>query len=107
MKTTPPPATASPNVAAFVVYVAAVLTVAIATFPPFTSLYGTEYAFVLTGPEWSRSLQAAGADLGLTARIHWPALLVQLTVVWALAFGARWFLGGRGAAVTGFRPPPG
>lgn len=67
-------------------YVAAVLTVVIVLFPPFTSIDGTEYAFVLTGPEWTRLS-------GLTPRIYWAALGVQLGTVWALALGARWFFG--------------
>jgi hypothetical protein len=83
----------SANVGAFVVYVAVVLTLAMALFPPFTSLNGTEYAFVLTGPEWSRIVAASGVDLGLTADIYWAALLVQLAALWAIALGARWFLG--------------
>jgi hypothetical protein len=93
MRTTHSPATTTPDAAAFAIYVAAVLTVAMVLFPPFTSFNGTEYAFVLSGPEWSRSMQAAGAELGLSARIYWPALLLQLAVVWAVALGARWFLG--------------
>ncbi len=78
--------------ASFVVYVAAVLTVAMALFPPFTSLGGTEYAFVLTGPEWARAMGAVGTDLGLEARLHWPLLLVQLAAVWAIALGAKRYL---------------
>lgn len=91
MPHTPKPATARST--SFIVYVAAVITVAMGLFPPFTSLGGTEYAFVLTGPEWSRAMGAVGAGLGLSARLHWPLLLVQVAAVWALAFGARHFLG--------------
>ena len=80
------------NVGAFFVYVAAVLTVAMALFPPFTSLGGTEYAFALTGPEWSRAMGAVGDGLGLSARLHWPLLLAQFAVVWAVALGAKWLL---------------
>jgi hypothetical protein len=76
----------------FLVFAAVVVTFALMIFPPFTSLHGTEYAFVLTGPEWSRRIGALGPELGLDARIHWPALLVQLGALWALALGARWFL---------------
>lgn len=97
MKNVSLPADPPPNAAAFAVYVAAVLTVAMALFPPFTSLSGTEYAFVLSGPEWSRAMGALGTDLGLSAHIHWALLLVQLAAVWALALGVRHFLG----------PPPG
>ena len=77
---------------AFIVYVTVVLTVVMVVFPPFVSLNGTEYAFVLTGPEWSRAMGAFGEDLGLTARIHWEALSVQLGALWAIGLGARWFL---------------
>ena len=78
--------------AAFAVYVAVVLTVVMALFPPFTSLGGTEYAFALTGPEWARAMGDVGADLGLGARLYWPLLLVQLAAVWAIALGARRWL---------------
>ncbi|HET6567517.1 MAG TPA: hypothetical protein VFG50_06095 [Rhodothermales bacterium] len=76
----------------FILYVGAVLTVVMILFPPFTSLNGTEYAFFLTGPEWSRAAGELGSNLGLTAHIHWALLLMQLAVVWALALGARYFL---------------
>lgn len=82
----------SANVAAFILHVAVVLTVAMVIFPPFTSLNGTEYAFVLTGPEWSRALAESGAELGLGARIYWVALGGQLVTLWAIALGAMWFL---------------
>jgi hypothetical protein len=84
--------TASPAMAGFAVYMAAVLTVAMALFPPFTSVNGTEYAFVATGPEWARHLGAVGEGLGVTARIHWTALGVQVGTLWAIALGARWYL---------------
>ena len=74
------------RVAAFVVYVALVLTAAMVLFPPFTSVNGTEYAFLFTGPEGVRLA-------GLTPRIYWAALFVQLGTVWAVALGARWFFG--------------
>ncbi len=83
----------SPNIARFTLYVAFVLSMVMVLFPPFTSLNGTEYAFLLTGPEWSRLTGALGEDLGLTARLHWILLLVQLAAVWAIAFGAKRFLG--------------
>lgn len=83
-----PSVPASPS-AAFVVYVAVVLTAAMVLFPPFTSLSGTEYAFVLTGPEWARAMEAIGADAGFGARLHWPLLLIQIGTVWAIALGAR------------------
>lgn len=78
--------------ASYIIYVAAVLSIAMILFPPFTSLSGTEYAFLLTGPGWLTSLAPTGADLGVGAHIYWSALLVQLGTVWALALGARWFL---------------
>ncbi|MBA2244114.1 MAG: hypothetical protein H0W11_04100 [Gemmatimonadetes bacterium] len=81
------------NLASFIVYVTVVLTAVLVLFPPFTSLNGIEHAFVLTGPEWSRGMGMLGEELGLRARIHWAALLVQLGAVWAIALGARWFLG--------------
>jgi hypothetical protein len=83
--------TAHAGAAPFIVYVAVVLTVVMALFPPFVSLNGTEYAFFLTGPEWSRQMGSFGESLGLTARIHWIALAVQLGALWAIALGARWF----------------
>ncbi len=88
-----PAAAPSPNVARFAIHVAIVLTIVMVLFPPFTSLNGTEYAFLLTGPEWARLTGALGEDLGLTARIHWVLLLVQLAAVWAIALGAKQFLG--------------
>ena len=86
MTHTPTSASPSSKGAAFAVYVALVLTVAMVLFPPFTSVNGTEYAFLLTGPEGVRLA-------GLTPRLHWAALLVQLGAVWAIALGARWFFG--------------
>lgn len=70
-------------------YLALLLTAAMVLFPPFTSLGGTEYAFVLTGPAWSQAMGAVGSELGLGARLHWPLLLVQLAVLWAAALGLR------------------
>jgi hypothetical protein len=94
--TNAPPAAVRPassaNVTRFVIYVAVVLTLAMLAFPPYTSLYGVEYAFVLRGPEWSYIMGESGVDLGLTARIYWAALGVQLGAVWAIALGAKWFL---------------
>lgn len=99
MTNTPAANGSAANVSRFVTYVTGVLTVVMLLFPPYTSLNGTEYAFLLTGPEWSRAMGAVGAELGLTARIHWIALGVQLGAVWAIALGARWFLGtGQAAA---------
>ncbi len=91
---TPPPVS---NPARFSVYVALVLSVAMVLFPPFTSVNGTEYAFVLTGPEWARAMEAVGRELGLTARIDWALLLVQLGAVWAVALGAAVSFKGRPA----------
>jgi hypothetical protein len=94
--TNAPPEAAQPassaKVSRFIVYVAVVLTLAMVLFPPFTSMYGTEYAFVLRGPEWWNVVSDSGADLGLTARIYWAGLGVQLGLVWAIALGASWFL---------------
>ncbi|CAN5696548.1 hypothetical protein BH23GEM7_BH23GEM7_26070 [soil metagenome] len=87
------PTTSAARVASFIVYVAVVLTVVRMLFPPFTSLNGTEHAFVLTGPEWSRSMGILGEELGLRARVDWIALSVQLAALWAIALGAKWFLG--------------
>lgn len=87
----------SSNAALFTLYVAAVLSVVMILFPPYASLNGTEYAFVLTGPAWLSNMGTLGENLGLTARIHWILLLVQLAAVWAIALGARIFLG---------KPPP-
>jgi hypothetical protein len=90
-------ATSAPNVGSFILYTVAVLTGVSVLFPPFTSLSGTEYAFVLTGPEWSHRLGPVGAELGLKARIHWAALGVQLAALWTLALGARWLVARPGA----------
>ena len=91
----------SSNSAQFILYVAAVLTVVMMLFPPFSSLNGTEYAFVVTGPVWSSNMGALGENLGLTARIHWVLLFVQLGAVWAIALGGKFFLGRRTAVVSG------
>lgn len=79
--------------ARFIAFVAAVLTVVMVLFPPYTSISGAEYAFVLTGPAWAHHAGTLGADLGLSARIDWARLAVQFAAVWALAFGAWRFLG--------------
>jgi hypothetical protein len=81
-----------PRFTAFVVGLAVGASVVMALFPPFVSLSGVEYAFVLIGPTWSRSLGPAGADLGLEAHLHWPLLLIQWAAVWALALGVTWFV---------------
>lgn len=83
---------ASLRLAHFIVYIGVVLTIVSVLFPPFASMNGTEYAFLLTGPEWARSLSAFGADLGIVARIDWFALLVQLSVLWLVVLGGWWFL---------------
>lgn len=93
----PPSSSPSPRAAAFALYVATVLTVTMVLFPPFTSLNGTEYAFLLTGPEWARLMGSIDSDLGLATRPHWILLSVQLATVWAIALGAQWFLGGQRA----------
>ncbi len=90
-----PSMTASPRrtvTPALCVVWAAALSVAMVLVPPFTSVSGTEYAFVLSGPAWARTMVAV--DLGLTARLHWPLLFVQLAAVWTLALGAWWAVGG-------------
>lgn len=68
--------------ARFARYAALLLTAVMVLFPPFTSLGGTEYAFVLTGPAWSQAMGAMGSDLGLEARLHWELLAVQLAMLW-------------------------
>lgn len=78
-----------------IMYTAIVTTVAMVLFPPYTSFYGTEYALVLSGPEWARWTAATLDDLGLTVRIHWSLLAVQLVMVWALALGAKWIFASR------------
>lgn len=80
------------GLARFILFVAAVITVASFLYPPFTSFSGVERAFVLTGPEWSRRMGDLGENLGLTPRLHWGGLLVQLGALWAIAIGARVFL---------------
>lgn len=82
------------DIGAFILYLAGVLTVVMLLFPPFVSLNGTEFAFVLTGPEWSRALGGLGDTLGLSARIHWVALCVEIGALWAIALGAVWCFGG-------------
>ncbi|HSJ62498.1 MAG TPA: hypothetical protein VK922_01210 [Gemmatimonadaceae bacterium] len=69
------------------IYVAGVLTAAMLIFPPFTGLRGLEYAYLLTGPELARGMSDLAVQLGLGPRIHWPALLVQLAILWTLALG--------------------
>ena len=92
MRTRPP--AAATRAARFILYVAFVLSIGMALFPPFVSLNGTEYAFVLTGPEWSHRMAAVGRELGLGARLQWELLLGQLAGVWAIALGAKWILAG-------------
>lgn len=70
------------------------------TFPPYTSFYGTEYALMLSGPEWARSTEATLNDLDLSVRIHWALLLVQLLSLWAIVLGAKWILGKQSVPMT-------
>ncbi len=80
--------------AGFIFYLGVVATATMLLFPPFTTLSGREFAFVLTGPEWLRSLDAAGTNIGTIARIDWFALFGQLGVVWLVIAGGLWFVGG-------------
>lgn len=95
----------SASPARFVLYVAGVATIVMLLFPPFTSFTGIEYAFLLTGPEWSSRMGTLGESLGLTARVHWIALLVQIAALWAIALGATWFFGTGGGAGEGSPNP--
>lgn len=83
----------SPRLAVFVVYVSAVFTGVLLLFPPFTGINGIEHAFFLTGPQWAVAAGSFAADLGLTASVHWIALIVQIAAIWAIALGAIWFFG--------------
>lgn len=76
----------------FVIYLGVVVSIVMLLFPPFSSLNGTEYAFILNGPAWAAGMQDVAAQLGLTTQILWPMLLVQLGALWAVALGAVWFL---------------
>ena len=91
----PRTSTNASKASSFILYVAFVLTIAMGLFPPFLGVGGTEHAFVLTGPEWSRAMGAAARELGLTARVHWIALAIELGAIWAIALGGRWFFGTR------------
>lgn len=91
--------------AGFIFYLGVVATAAMLLFPPFTTLSGREFAFVLTGPEWMRSLDAAGTNIGTIARIDWFALVGQLGVVWLVIGGGLWFLGGSRSAGTRMPTP--
>lgn len=84
---------ATSPLAHFIIYVCVVLSLLMVLFPPFSSLNGTEHAFLLSGPEWSRDMRPLADQLGLTARIDWIALAAQLLTVWAIGLGAVWFLG--------------
>ncbi len=77
----------------FVIYVSIVLTLLMLMFPPFSSLNGTERAFVLTGPGWSQSLDGLAGQLGISVRLDWATLIGQLAALWAISLGAVWFLG--------------
>lgn len=92
MSHTPVPSSSYSKAARFTVYVATVLSIVMVLFPPFTSLNGTEYAIILTGPEWSRAVGDLGDSLGLTARINWAILAMQLAVVWLIVLGVRHYL---------------
>jgi hypothetical protein len=92
MKTVQRSAAATPNVAGFITAVAVVLSVVMLLFPPFTSIRGTEWAFGFSGPAWSRGMGSLGDELGLTARIHWAGLVVQLLATWAIALAAHRYL---------------
>lgn len=94
-----PSSSPSPRTTAFVLYVAVVVTAVMVLFPPFTSFNGTEYAFLLTGPEWARRMTTGGGP-GLGVRLYWSLLLVQIGAVWALALGVRWFFGERPTALV-------
>jgi hypothetical protein len=83
------PSDRAPKLAPLIVCLAVALTVVMVLFPPYTSLGGTEYAFALTGPEWVRAMGDIGADLGLSARLHWPLLFTQFAAVWSTALGAK------------------
>ncbi len=78
--------------ARFFSYVAGVLTVFMLLFPPYATFNGTEYAFLLTGPQWSSRLGVLGEHLGMAPHIHWLQLTAQLAVLWAIALGARRYL---------------
>jgi hypothetical protein len=77
-----------------IIYLGVVATAIMILFPPFSTLSGREFAFLLTGPEWLRGVDAVGADLGIAARIDWIALVGQLAVVWLVVAGGVWFVVG-------------
>jgi hypothetical protein len=77
----------------FILYASGILTVAMLLFPPFATVSGTEYAFLLTGPLWATGLGSLGESLGMTASINWPALIVQLFMLWSLTLGIVYFFG--------------
>lgn len=83
--------------ARFIIYLGVVATAIMVLFPPFATLSGREFAFLLTGPEWLRGVDAVGADLGIAARVDWIALIGQLMVVWLVVAGGAWFVGGTAA----------
>lgn len=64
------------------IWIAIATTAVLVLFPPFTSIGGTEHAFILTGPAWARRMDALGGEPGLRAHIHWTALAVRVTAVW-------------------------
>jgi hypothetical protein len=109
MKTVHRSAVGTPNIAGFITSVAVILSVVMLLFPPFTSVRGIEYAFGPSGPEWSSDMGSLGEELGLTARIHWSALVVQLSVTWAIALAARRYLAPpppAGPSTKGASDPP-
>lgn len=81
---------------------AVVVTIAMISFPPYTSFYGTEYAFILDGPEWARQTQVTLVDFELGASIYWALLGVQLLTLWAITFAATLIFGKRPALLAAF-----
>lgn len=75
----------------FILYVSVVLTLLMLLFPPYNSLNGTEYAFIMTGPAWMRGLEQIAEPLGLSVRVDWITLGGQLVALWAISLGALWF----------------
>ncbi|HEX7069522.1 MAG TPA: hypothetical protein VF190_01900 [Rhodothermales bacterium] len=83
------------RVAPFILYATVIVSLMMVLFPPYTSLTGTERAFILVGPEWSRRMSSVAQELGLQARLDWTLLLAQLATLWALSLGAVHFLARR------------
>jgi hypothetical protein len=74
------------------------LTLAMVAYPPFTGPQGLEYAFLPWGPDWSRSLGTLARDAGLSARLDWRMLLLQVALLWAVALALRALLARRAPA---------